>query len=272
MVKGKETKRVEVFVDWENIRQRLSDNYVEKVSIVQVMEAFEKVANEIGELKQATFYGDFTLRRDEAREIERRPKFRIRNVLRSRSGRDQTDPVMITELTELIMTSRDFDSILLGSGDSDYCEVIRKANIKNIKAYICAVGRDASPDLTSLAPLYPIERFLNIQLTPKTLEQHSLSGLSPKDLARWTKLVTILDSVESRLPYVTRSYFLKTIMLSYGIGGQTSDDRWAFLESARENEIITIDTIDNPTRPGFKLATVKLNRDNPIVREILSRK
>lgn len=266
------TNRVEAFIDWENIRQRLSDNYIEKVSVVQVMEAINKVANEIGVLRQATFYGDFTLRRDEARNIERKAHFRIRNVLRARSGRDQTDPVLITELMETIYTPHDFDSILLCSGDSHYCEPVRKASLKNIKVYICAVGVDVSPDLTSLAPLYPIERYLNITLNRKVAEQQTLTGLSPRDIAHWAKFVGILDSIESTLPFVSLSYFHKQIMLSYLIGGQTNDDRWAYIESAREAEIVSIEQIDNPTRPGHRMRVIKLNRDNPIVKEILARK
>ncbi|MBM3119442.1 MAG: NYN domain-containing protein [Chloroflexi bacterium] len=272
MGKGKGTNRIDAFIDWENIRQRLSDNYVEKVSIDQVMEAIKKVANEIGELRQATFYGDFTLRREEARVIEGKTHFRYRNVLRARRGGDWTDPVLITELMEAIYTPRDFDSILLCSGDSHYCEVIRKASIKGVKVYICAVGADASTDLTSLAPLYPIEKYLDIQLTRRMPGQQPLTGLSPKDLARWVKFVTILDSIESTLPFVSLSYFHKQIMLSYLIGGQTQDDRWAYIESARESEIITTEKIDNPARPGFKMSIIKLNRENPIVKEILIRK
>ncbi|MCL0052960.1 NYN domain-containing protein [Dehalococcoidales bacterium] len=268
----KKTNRVDAFVDWENIRQRLSDNYIEKVSIDQVMEAVKKVANEIGQLRQATFYGDFTLRREDARVIERKTHFRIRNVLRSRRGKDQTDPVLITELTEAIFTPQDFDSILLCSGDSHYCEPIRKASIRGIKVYICAVGLDVSPDLTSLAPFYPMERYLDIPLTRKMSEQQILIGLSPKDIAHWSKFVSILDSIESTLPFVALSYFHKDIMLSYSLGGQTQDDRWSYLESARESGIISIEQIDNPARPGFKMRVIKLNRDHAIVKEILARK
>ena len=271
-MKGTKTNRVEAFIDWENIRRRLSDNYIEKVSVDQVMEAIKKVANEIGTLRQATFYGDFTLRREEARDIQRKPHFVTRNVLRARSGRDQTDPALIVDLMELIFTPHDFDSILLCSGDSTYCEVVRKASIKGIKIYICAVGIDASSDLTSLAPLYPVEKYLDIQLTRKVPGQQMLTGLSPKEIAHWAKFVRILNGVESALPFVALSYFHKQIMLSYLIGGQTDDDRWAYIESARETEIVNIEQIDNPTRPGYQMRIIKLKRDNPIVKEILARK
>jgi len=58
-------------------------------------------------------------------------------------------------------------------------------------------------------------------------------------------------------------------MLSYSLGGQTQDARSAYIENARENEIISVEQIDNPARPGFKMRVIKLNRDNPIVKEIL---
>lgn len=263
--------RVDAFIDWENIRQRLADNYVEKVSIDQVMDAIRKVATEIGELRLASFYGDFTLRREEAKIIESKTHFRIRNVLRL--GKDQTDAVLITELVEAILTSQDFDSILLCSGDSHYCEPVRKASLKGRKIYIFAVGLDVSPYLTSLAPLYPVERYLNVQLTRKVadVQQQTLAGLSPRDVSRWAKFVSILASMESKLPFVAISYFHKNIMLSYGLGGQTQDDRNAFLEEARESGIINIEEIDNPVRLGYKMRVIKLNRGNLIVKEILAR-
>lgn len=267
-----DNNKIDAYIDWENIRRRLGDNYIEKITIDQVMDAISKVANEIGQLRQGTFYGDFTLRRDDARTIENKPRFRIRNVLRQYRGRDQTDSALIADLTEAIFTPHEFDSMLLCSGDSHYCEPIRKATIKGIKIYICAVGLDVSPDLTSLAPFYPIERYLNFQVSRKIADQQILSGLSPQDIARWAKLVSILGSIESQLPFVALSYFHKDIMLSYNLGGQTQDDRWAFLESARESDIVKIEQIDNPARPGFKMRIIKLNRDNPIVKEILARK
>ena len=270
MVKEKKN-RVDAFIDWENIRHRLSDNYIEKVSISQVMDAVKKIANEIGVLRLATFYGDFISRRDDARTIQGKPNFTFRDVLRARSGSDQTDPVLITDLIKAIYTTRDFDIFLLCAGDAHYCEPIRQVSIQHIKVYVCAVGADVSPDLTSLAPLYPIEKYLDIQLTRKT-GQPTLTSLSPKDIARWAKFVSILDSMESTLPWVAVSYFHKIIMLSYNLGGQTQDARSAYIENARENEIISIEQIDNPARLGFKMRVIKLNRDTPIVKEILTRK
>ena len=271
MVKKVEN-RVEAFVDWENIRIRLGENYVEKITVAQIMDALEKLANDIGQLRQASFYSDFTLRREEAREIESKPRFRTRHALRSRRGKDQSDPVLISDLLEAVFTKRDYESLLLCSGDAHYCEPVRKASVKGVNIYICAVGLDVSPDLTSLAPFYPIEKYLDIDLTRKTAEAAILKDLSPKDLARWSKFVNILDSLEKNLPFVSVSYFHKDIMLSYSLGGQSRDDRIAYLETAKESEIVSIEPMDNPVRPGYTMRIIKLNRKNPLVKEILSRK
>ena len=271
MISRGKKNRVDAFIDWENIRHRLNENYIEKVSISQVMDAVKKVANEIGVLRLATFYGDFISRREDARTIQRDPNFTFRDVLRARSGSDQTDPALITDLIKAIYTPRDFDIFLLCAGDAHYCEPIRQVAIKHLKIYVCAVGADVSPDLTSLAPSYPIEKYIDITLTPKK-GQPTLTSLSPRDIAKWAKFVSILDSMESKLPWVAVSYFHKDIMLSYNLGGQTQDARSAYIENAREAEIVSIDQIDNPARPGFKMRVIKLNRENAIVKEILARK
>ncbi len=265
-------KRIVVLIDWENIRRGLSENYVETVTVDQVMDAFTKVAKEIGDLKQARFFGDFTLRREEARAIQNRVLFYPENVLRSRSIKDQADPAIIATIMELIYTGKDFDIILLGAGDSSYCDVVRRAvqNEKDVR--ICAVALGLSPDLASLATVFPIEKYLDIKLTRRTREalQPSLPALSPKEISRWLKLVKLLYSMESTLSFVSLNYFQNTIMPSYRLGGQTKDDRYSYLETARESGIAVTEEIDNPTRPGYKMWIIKLNREAAVVKEILA--
>ena len=129
-----------------------------------------------------------------------------------------------------------------------------------------------SPDLTSLAPFYPIERYLDATLARKLLGQAPLITVQPKEIAYWSKFVNILNSLESKLDFVALTYFHKDIMLAYRLGGQTHDDRWAHVETARELGIITIEQIDNPVRLGFKMRVIKLNRNHQLVKEILARK
>lgn len=266
--------QVVVLIDWENVRKRLADNYVESVNITRVMDAFEKVVKEIGKLRRATFFGDFTLRRDEARVVQSRPLFEYKNVLRSVSQRDQTDPVIVADIMQTIYTEKEVDTVLLGAGDSTYCDVVRRAFQHGKDVRICAVGVDVSTELASLAPLFPIERYLDIPLTRRTsrVMPATLPTLSPKDVSKWMKLVKLLQQLEATLSFVGLSYFQNTIMPSYRLGGQTGDDRFAYLETARELDIIAFEEIDNPTRPGYKMRAIKLNRENELVKEILALK
>jgi hypothetical protein len=227
-----EANQVVVLIDWENIRRRLSDNYVESVTVEQVMDAFEKVAREIGRLQRVTFYGDFTLRRDDARAIESRLLFYIKNVLRSSSQRDRADPVIVADIMEIINKEGEALVVLLGAGDSTYCDVVRRAFQGEKQVLICAVGVDVAPELASLAPVYPLERYLNIELTRRTGRgiHETLPSLSPRDVSKWMKLVRLLQSLESTLPFVGIGYFQNTIMPPYWLGGETRDDRFAYMK------------------------------------------
>jgi uncharacterized LabA/DUF88 family protein len=266
-VKRAQQLELAAYVDWENIRRRLADNYAEKVDVGAVMEGIGSVALQIGRLKRAVFYGDFTLRREEARAIQSKARFEFRNVLRARSGRDLTDQAMQLDIFEAAL-EKDLP-ILICSGDSGYAEVIRKVTVRGHRVYVCAVGVDVSPELTSLAPFYPIEPHLPLELTKKTRTEPFQAGLQPGTLVRWNKLVRLLSSLESSIPFVGLSYLLRTIMPSYHMGGASSDDRYAYLESAREQGLIEIYEIENPTRPGTTMRAVRLDRGNEIVKEVL---
>lgn len=265
----KRAQQVELvaYIDWENIRRRLADNYAEKVDVGAVMEAIEGVAAQIARLKRAVFYGDFTLRREEARAIQSKARFDFRNVLRARSGRDHTDQAMQLDIFEAAL-EKDLP-ILICSGDSGYTEVIRKLTVRGHRVYVCAVGVDVSPELTSLAPFYPIEPHLPMELTSKTRTEPFQAALQRETLVRWSKFVRLLSSLESSIPFVGLSYLSRTIMPSYHMGGASADDRYAYLESAREQGVIDIYEIENPTRPGSTMRAVRLKRDNDIVTEIL---
>jgi len=134
---------------------------------------------------------------------------------------------------------------------------------------VCAVGADVSPELTSLAPFYPIERYLATELTRKRREQRLLPTLAPRSIAQWSKFVRLVNSLEATLPFVGLLYLRDTIMPSYRLGGASRDDRFAYLEMARESDIIEVYEMDNPMRPGTPMSCVRLKRDNDIVSEVL---
>jgi len=224
--------RVAAFVDWENIRQRLADNYTEKITIEQVLTAIEKVANEIGQLQSCTVFGDWSLRRDEAYIIQQKQRFKPYMVLRS-GRKDQTDPAMIAEILETCISSpsNSIGEILVCAGDSNYADVIRRGFSKDVRMHVCAVGIDVAKELTALAPFYPLERYLDKLPNLKRPTQVGLPGLSSID-PKFAKLIDVLNSVEQRLPYVVYTYFRGKIMPMYPLLQQESE---ALLREARNH-------------------------------------
>ncbi len=258
--------RVAAFVDWENIRQRLADNYIEKIGIAQVLSAIEKVANEIGQLHLCTVFGDWSLRREEAYEIQQKPKFKPYMVLRS-GRKDQTDPAMIAEILEICVNSptNGIGEILVCAGDSNYADVIRRGFARDIKMHVCAVGIDVSKELTALAPFYPLERYMDEKPHLKQPIQTALPGLTVEP--RLAKLVDVLNSVEQRLPYVSYTYFRGKIMPMYPILQQEPE---ALVREAERQGIVEVVQRENPVNPGTLFRCLSLKRDNEIVRRVLS--
>lgn len=260
-------RRVAAFVDWENIRQRLADNYTDKTAIAQVLTAIEKVASEIGQLQSCTVFGDWSLRRDEAYVIQEKPKFKPYMVLRS-GRKDQTDPAMIAEILETCINGAalGIGDILVCAGDSNYGDVIRRGFAKDMRMHVCAVGIDVAKELTALAPFYPLERYLSKLPNPKQRSQVALPGLSGVD-PKLAKLVDVLNSVEQRLPYVAYTYFRGKIMPMYPLLQQESE---ALLREAERQGIIEVVQRENPVNPGTLFRSLYLKRDNEVVKMVLS--
>jgi hypothetical protein len=256
-----------MFVDWENIRRSLKERYIEGISTECVLDALERVAEDLGGLQRAFVYGDFTLRRDDARLVERKPLFEYHNVLLSMTVKDRSDAVIIADIMEKMLQEPELDKILLCAGDSDYCDIVRRAIRLARSVFVCAVAGSAAQDLISLAPLYPIEKYLDMELTPRRPQITAEIVADP--VMKWKRLVTVLDQLEKKLEYVSVKYFRDTILSMYQLGGSSVDDKFAYLEAAKAIGLVLLDKIEDQRRSGFAITTIKLNRENEIVRKIL---
>lgn len=259
---------VAAFVDWENVRQRLADNYIEKVPINEVLNAIEKVANEIGRLQSCVVFGDWSLRREEAALIQQKPRFRPHMVLRV-GRKDQTDPAMIAEIFETIIdkSTSGIEHILVCAGDSNYADIIRRGFARDVRMYVCAVGKDVSSELTALAPFFPLERYFDTSRTSKQALQPALTGFSPSIDPRMAKLIDVLNSLEKRLPYVAYLYFRGKIMPNYSL---LSEEPESLLREAERLDVVRISQRENPVNPGNLFRCIALNREHPAVQQVLS--
>ena len=255
-------QKIMAFIDYENLRQSISKNFLEKVNAGQIARTIRALAEELGEFRGGAFFGDWSRRPIDAREIEENG-FRAENVLMTRSGKDRSDVPMALEMDDVIRQREDIDTLILGSGDSGFAEVIRRAIEHGKHIYVCAIGLSAARELFSLSErVFPLETRLG--LTPKTAAMPLILPLE-----EWRLFVLRLNSLEKKLPYVVRNYLRDTI-LDPSLGcGETMDEKDAFLNKALDEGIMLQDEMPNPKLPGKVIAACHLNRENDIVKQIL---
>lgn len=262
---------VEVFMDYENIRVGLWRHFQirlgKDITIPQLLQSVRDLANEIGALYEAHVFGDWTLRGEDAREIEAAPQFRAQLVLRAASKKDRTDPAMNFAIDDAFRERPQIGNFLLCAGDSDYCEVVRRGSRFNKNFYVCAVGAQTAPELLSLSKaFYPIERRLGLRTKEK--QELDIAEVDASELTRWTPLVRQMDRAEQRLQDVVRSHFINSWM-SPGLGyGQDFEDKAMFLDSAVELGILINDHVPHP-ETGRPVRTLRLNREHPMIKAAL---
>ena len=267
-------KLVAIFMDYENMRRGLWNHFQKRVSqdisIGQLLEAVKQIANEIGSLYEAHVFGDWTVRPDDAREIEKTPQFRASLVLRSESKKDRTDPVMNFAIDDFFRQHTEISDVVLCAGDSDYCEVLRRGNRMHKNLYVCAVGPQTAPELLSLAKaFYPIEQRLG--LTPVDARElaEAIARVDPAELKKWAPLIRQLDQAEQRLPDVVRSHFIKQYMAP-GLGyGDTFEQKAMTLALATQVGLLEDDRVPHP-EDGRPVRTIRLNRNHDLVKAVLA--
>lgn len=261
--------KVMAFVDYENIRIGLAKNYVEHVTPAQIIKAIEILAKDRGEFRRGTFFGDWTKRPEDARDIEDRG-WRAHNVLATRGGKDRSDIPMALEIYDAFQNKKEITTFIIAFGDAGFKEIIIKGRENGKHTLVCAVGLEAARELITMAEgFFPIEVLLN--LTPKL--PATLPGMEPsKGFRDWRPLVRRLDSLEKVLPYVVKNYFRDTILdASFGCG-ETQEDKETFLGNASDEGVIETKDIPNPKVPGRTVTIIKLNRQNTLVKSILLQK
>lgn len=215
-----------VAIDWENIRRGLA-GFKERIGPEQVRNAFEEVAKRFGDYRGGTVFGDWTLRPDDARTFEDHG-LQAYNVLRSRSGKDRSDPAIILEVYDWVRDRTDVDTFILGSGDSDFKELIRRARQRGKKIVICALGGTIAGELKTMTPIFPLEA--EAGLTPKMELTLKLPGIATtEDAIKWKTFVGRLESMERQMPYVVLNYLIRILSQAWGAGA-TEAEKNAFLE------------------------------------------
>lgn len=252
-------------IDYENIRWRFRD-YVEYITLEDVIRVFESLGKELGELRQMFFYGDWTRRRQDARKIEEHG-FRAVNVLSKIHGADRSDATMSFAIDDQSRENPEITTFLLGAGDADYKEVILRCRERGKRIYAVCFGRSASRELFTMTEgVYPLEVRLNLtERQPAALP--ALEILDEPNKRRY--LIRRIDSLEKTLPDVVRNYLRDKILLPMKQFGETAADVDAFLNRELEEGYLEEYTVDNPKIPKRQVKCLRLKREVPMVAEAL---
>lgn len=252
-------------IDYENIRWRFQD-YVEYITVVDIVDAFKGLGKELGELRQLFFYGDWTRRPEDSRLIEEMG-CRAITVLSKRGGADRSDQSMSFGIYDQVRDNPEVAAFLIGAGDADYKEIILRCRERGKRVYVLCFGRSASRELLTMTDgVYPLE--VRLKLTEKESK-----GLPSTEVAsrpeKQQQLIQKLDSLEKALPYVVRFYFIK-LMVPMEHFGETITEAEQFLDQELKQGYIDEYLTDNPRIPGKQIKCLKLIREAQTVKDALN--
>ncbi len=256
------------FVDYENFRMAFR-NYSQYITIEHIITAFEALGQELGDLRTIFFYGDWTRRPQDARTIEEHGH-RALNVLSTRYGKDRSDFPMGFDMYDHAKDDRDTTAFLLGSGDSGFKEAILRCRQHGKRIYVLCFGGSAARELFTLTNrVYPLETRLN--LTEKRTLQPTMPGVPEKEATAIIRnlLIGTVDSVEKSIPYIVRNYLRDKVLLPRRQFGETAQEIDGLLDRAVADGVLRVEEIENPNIQGRTVQTVRLNRENGLVKEVL---
>jgi hypothetical protein len=251
-------------IDYENIRWRFRD-YVEFITLERLIEAFQSIGEEIGELRQVFFYGDWTRRPQDARKIEELG-CRAINVLSKIRGSDRSDPTMMFAIDDQ-SKQKEITAFLLGAGDADYKEVILRCRERGKSIYAVCFGRSASRELFTMTEgVYPLEVRLGLKEKQQTLPTFELID----EQSKTKHFIQRIDNLEKALDYVVRNYVRDKILLPTKLFGETREEVDNYLNNELKKSYLKEWSMDNPKLLGKQVICFKLERENPLVIESLT--
>lgn len=258
-------KGVLIAIDWENIR-RGAQLYQRSVTPRSLYDAMRNVGEVFGEVKGGKAFGDWGLRPDDGVAFSE-TGIQPYQAPRTMAGKDRSDPAMLLEVYDWLRDRDDCDVIVLGSGDSDFQILVDRARDMGRRIVLCAFSQSVARDMLAVAPLFPLEAELGIQLAEHgdipVREQFEATGQDVLHV-----FVREMGKLESRMNFVGYSMLCNQWMLDWGIAWNEYEcrklvDQWSY------EEIIERHDVHNPNNTQFPTSAIRLVRTNELVRDAL---
>ena len=267
---GEKKVRIAIFLDYENVSFALKgddQNFPRPADIIRPL--VEEFAVE-GDLVFRYAYADWSkFPQDTVILVEGLGFTPIYGLTRAKydHGTIETNvhmavPVgLALDALNLLHTNKSVDAFIFVTGDGEYYEIIDRIRQNDVDVLLCAFERSVSTEITEFNGIH-VAMLENIIGPPKS------AGPARERKIEWAPFIRLLLSLELRYGYVGYRGLKDKLDGNVGCGTSETDKR-RFMDMATQQEVITLEKMQNPKNPDFPLTVCRLNRKNPIVQSIL---
>ena len=256
-----------IAIDWENIRKGAQRMGLE-IPAAQAAGVINSIATMFGQVQQATAFGDWTLRPQDAAAF-RSSGVSAHHAPRSSAGRDQSDTSIILEVYDWLRDRPDCKYIVIASGDSDYEPLVQRAMLHSTRIIICAFSDSISRDMLAVAPFFPLEAELPA-LRPPQCGPEDTAGMT-RTKATLEPLVQMMEHLESKLRFVGYTRLCSQWMLDWNIA-KDSDEAYHILQYWQGKGVLTKHRIPKQEPNTQRTLALRLERQNADVQLALTAK
>ena len=258
-----------IAIDWENIR-RGAQLYQKTVTPQALYDAMSSVGEVFGEVKGGKAFGDWSLRPDDGTAFNQ-AGITLFQAPRTMAGKDRSDPAILLEVYDWLRDRDDCSVVILGSGDSDYQVLVDRARAMGRRVILCAFSQSVARDMLAVAPLFPLEAELGIQLAEHGDVEVQLP--TPEEEAQAFQdvlhvFIREMSKLEGRMNFVGYSMLCNQWMLDWGIAWNEYECR-RLVEDWLYDGVIERHDVPNPNNPQYPTSAVRLIRTNETVRDVL---
>ncbi len=256
---------VGLFVDFENIRYSLMNNFGQEPDPVLLMEK----ARKYGPVAVAYAYADFTQhpaiyrRKLEVAGITRRDVPRRSPDVEHKSSADMA---MLMDIIDCLLDRPNVSTLVLMTGDSDFIRVTARARHRFGKQVVIAgVPGSVSGDLVESADLYDPLRDDHLPSAPSTIGTTSTArvaaaeGARPDDL----RLLQLILWLNENRPYMTFGFIRSHALSPHHKMGFSEDQVTDLLSDLKDREILVESQLES--EDGRLLRTLELDVEHPDV-------
>lgn len=258
-----------IAIDWENIR-RGAQLYQKTVTPQALYDAMSSVGEVFGEVKGGKAFGDWSLRPDDGTAFNQ-AGITLFQAPRTMAGKDRSDPAILLEVYDWLRDRDDCSVVILGSGDSDYQVLVDRARAMGRRVILCAFSQSVARDMLAVAPLFPLEAELGIQLAEHGDVEVQLPTPEEEEQAFQDVLhvfIREMSKLEGRMNFVGYSMLCNQWMLDWGIAWNEYECR-RLVEDWLYDGVIERHDVPNPNNPQYPTSAVRLIRTNETVRNVL---